>query len=275
MINTLGINKQIKLLGGTIEFSLYKANFPLNESVFDEVYLEALRLEKIFNFFDLESELSNLNKKRIIIPSKELKEVIEMCLPYCELTNGEYDISKGKQFMQRKNKEEITKIKCSYKDIKIKEGKISLMHPDVMIDLGSVAKGYIGDKMKDFLLKKGITSAFIDLRGDLIFFGEFTEKILIQHPRDTQKSIFSFEKSNAAVATSGDYKQYYENYENSHILNSKDLISVTVVAKTLAEADILATCIFVSGAKKLEKFNDKEYFVMTNNLKIFTSENFV
>jgi len=35
--------------------------------------------------------------------------------------------------------------------------------PDAMIDLGGIAKGYIADKMKDYLNEKDITSGMINL----------------------------------------------------------------------------------------------------------------
>lgn len=273
-MDTLGINKKMQLLGKTVEFALYKANKPLNEAIFDEIYTEMLRLQKIFNFFDPESELSLLNKKRTAATSKELFEVITMCLPWCEKTNGEYDISKGREIIQRKQGEQTTPVKCSYKDIKISGNTITLTHPDVLIDLGSVAKGYIGDKMKEFLQQNGVTDAFIDLRGDLIFWGEYMEKINVEHPRGPNKSIFSFDKSNAAIATSGDYKQYYDGYENSHIINAKDFCSVTVIADTLAEADIITTCIFTGGTENLGKYPDKTYFIARNDLSTLISKNF-
>jgi len=274
-MDTPGINKKMRLLGGTIEFSLYKTEKPLNESIFDEINEEMLRLQKIFNFFDSESELSQLNKERTLIASQDLIKVIKMSLPYCEFSNGKYDISKGKEFIQRKSGETVTQVNCSFKDVQIEGNRITLAHPAVLIDLGSVAKGYIGDKMKKFLQGKEITSAFIDLRGDMLFYGELTEKINIQHPRNPEKSIFSFEKSNAAIATSGDYNQYHDNYDNSHILNSEDFCSVTVIADTLAEADILATCIFTSGTKELEKYSNKRYFVVTKSLDTFISDKFI
>lgn len=264
----------MRILGKEVEFTLYKGEKPLEEAIFNDVYAEMKRLQNIFNFFDPKSELSLLNKKRTLATSKELLEVISMSLPWCEFTNGRYDISKGKEIMQRKKGEEMTPVKCSYKDIKISGNIISLTHPDVLIDLGSVAKGYMGDKMKEFLQEMGITSAFIDLRGDLIFWGEYTEKINIQHPRDPDKSIFSFEKSNAAVATSGDYEQYYGGYEKSHIINAKDFCSVTVVADTLAEADILTTCIFTTGIENLEKYADRKYFAVQHNLSTLATKNF-
>ena len=68
--------------------------------------------------------------------------------------------------LERKKGLEISKINCSYKDIKIKktsslnEHEIILENKDVMIDLGSIAKGFIADKIAEFLKKPWKLPAF-------------------------------------------------------------------------------------------------------------------
>ena len=71
--------------------------------------------------------------------------------------------------------------------------------------------------------------------------------------------------SNCAIATSGDYNQYYGNFKNSHILNQKEIISLTVVAPTLKEADIYATVLFVLNKTQREKLIKEN-----KNIKVFT-----
>lgn len=63
--------------------------------------------------------------------------------------------------------------------------------------------------------------------------------------------------ADSGVATSGDYNQYDGTFERSHILNATDAVSVTVVAKALEKADLLATAIFVSDRKQIEKIMKK------------------
>lgn len=242
------------LFGANIEITLYDVAETLALPVLEEAYIEALRLQKIFNFFDPYSELSKLNKERALKVSEEFIEVLKKALFYCEKTKGEYDISLGKQIIQRKKGEEITPIGCSFKDIKIKDNLVKLEHPDVIIDFGSIAKGYIVDKIAEFLIKKGIENGCIDARGDIRVFGEGAEKIEIQHPRDKSKTIFPIKIKDSAVATSGDYNQFYGSYDQLHILNKKDLISVTVIAKTLVEADVLASVVFLLDKNKRESF---------------------
>jgi FAD:protein FMN transferase len=242
-----------KLMGGQVEIILYDLEGVVGEVLSNEIYKEAKRLEKIFNFFDSSSELSKLNKKRKLVCSKDLSQVIKKAIVYCEKTQGNYDITKGKQILERKSGKELTPISCSYKDIKISGSAITISNEDVLIDLGSIAKGYITDKLAEFILDNGIESAFIDARGDMKIFGDHSETVEIQHPRDKSKTLFPIKLKNLAVATSGDYNQYYGSFENSHILNQKDLISVTVLAKNLTDADVFASAVFLSEKSKREK----------------------
>ena len=231
----------------TIGIVVYPFGMELREvgKLMRQFYAEALRLQKIFNFYDSDSELSRLNSRREMKASRELREVIKMALEFSSLTDGEYDISLGKQILQRKKGLGMRPIDSSYKDIEVKGDKIILHHPDALIDLGSIAKGYITDRLAEFLRGQEIKEFIIDSRGDIVVSGTFYQVIEIQHPRDADKGLFPLKLRNQAVATSGDYKQFYGSFENSHIVNSKDVISVTVVAKTLAEADVYATVLFV------------------------------
>jgi thiamine biosynthesis lipoprotein len=264
--------KRIKLLGGEIGVTLYGVDERMAELLFPRINDEGLRLQKIFNFFDPKSELSKLNKKRRLKVSDELLEVIKKCLPYCELTQGAYDISKGRQIMERKQGLAVSGVSCSYKDIEIKKNEILLKNKDVLLDLGSAAKGYIGDKLMEFIKGLGVKNAFIDLRGDIIISAAHKRKVGVQHPRVREKTISSFMLKDGAVATSGDYNQYFGDYSKSHILCSKDIISSTVIAGTLLEADILATCIFVSGMQNIGFFSGHKYIVVDKYLNVVSNE---
>jgi thiamine biosynthesis lipoprotein len=254
-----------ELFGKEIEVLLPEVEEKVAEEIIDEMYLEALRLQKIFNIYDKDSELSKLNKKRKLKVSEELLEVLVYALKFCKLTNGKYDISIGKNILQRKNKEKEIKQSCSYKDIEIDGNEVILKNAEVLIDLGSVAKGYITDKLVEFLKSRGVEGGMLDSRGDIAVFGETKTKIAIQHPRKKEESICTIELKNCGVATSGDYYQFYRDFKKSHILNQKEIISLTVVAPTLKEADIYATVLFVLDKKEREELIKKN-----KNIKVFT-----
>jgi FAD:protein FMN transferase len=251
MDNELKFKKE--LFGGFIEIVLYDIDKLLGKLILEDTYNEALRLQKIFNFFDNKSELSMLNLKRDMIVSDDLYNVIIKALKFSEITNGNYDITLGKNILKRKKGEEINNIGGSYKDVKIEGKRIILNKKDLLIDLGSIAKGYITDKIAEFLKLQGIEEGMIDSRGDILFFGDYEHIIEVQDPRDKDKFVCKVKIKNQGIATSGDYKQFDKSYAKSHILNQKDLISVTVIANTLEEADLYATVIFVSSPDQIEK----------------------
>jgi len=231
-----------KLLGGEIEIVLYTpADDPAGEIV-DEAFAEGLRLQHIFNLYDPSSEISILNKKRKGTVSKELLVVLKKALTFSKATKGKYDVTLGKFILERK-KGKIVSPTCSYKQISIKKNVIILDHPDMLLDLGSIAKGFIADRMADVLEKNGVKDFLIDARGDMCVRGSFTQIVGVQHPRK-KSALCSITLKNQAVATSGDYNQYVGSFKTSHIINQHDLSSVTVVAKTVEEADVFATVLF-------------------------------
>lgn len=246
-----------KLVGKTVSIVIYDIAKEISDLLFKEAYREGIRLEKIFNFYDKTSELSFLNKKRKMTVSHDLLKVIKKALEYCEITKGEYDISIGKHILERKSGKELSKINCSYKDIKINGNEVSLENDDVLIDLGSIAKGYIVDKIAEFLESQGVISFFIDGRGDMKAVGKYEESIGIQHPRAEDKTICQTQIKNSSIATSGDYKQFYQTYEKSHIIGKKDLISVSVIADNLMEADVFASAVFLINKKLRENIIKK------------------
>ncbi|MGV8168438.1 MAG: FAD:protein FMN transferase [Candidatus Nanoarchaeia archaeon] len=251
------VSRKYQLFGSEAEFYL-EAEEAMSEPIMEEAYTLALKLQKIFNIYDESSEISLLNKKRKIKASKELIEVLHAALEFCELSGGEYDISRGKQFLQRKKGEQIELLSCSYRDIEIKDNNVILLNEDVWVDLGSIAKGYITEKICDFFLEQGIDSGYIDARGDLRVFGEELA-VGVQHPRKGEL-LLSIKVKDRGVATSGDYNQYYKNYDSSHILNQKEIISATVVADDLTWADACATILMVCAPAVREKIMKKAGF---------------
>ena len=246
--------KTLNFMNGEVEIDLYEVEEDFARIYLNELYAYGLKLQKIFNFFDQNSELSKLNKRREMEVSEDLSYLIKKALRYCEMTGGKYDISLGKQIIQRKEDKETEKVECSYKNILVEGKKVTLNHPDVIIDLGSIAKGYIADKMIEHIKRLGIKDAYIDARGDMRIFGEKEEIVTVQHPRDATKTMFRIKFKDGAIATSGDYKQNYGGYEKSHIVGNSQFASVTVFADNLTEADASATCIFLLSMEDTEKF---------------------
>jgi len=261
------INISKKLFGGKIDFVIYNAPEKIVKKIVEEVYTEGLHLQKIFNMYDSKSELSLLNKSRREIISNQLLKVLQKALLFSKMTKGSYDVTLGKCILLRKQGK-IVEPKCSYKDVSIKGNEVVLTHSEVMIDLGSIAKGYIADRLAELLQKNKVEEFLIDARGDICVRGKHAHLLGIQHPRNKKSIICSIKLKNQAVATSGDYKQYVKDFKISHIINQKNAISITVVAKTVEEADIYATALLSCSTKKRNKL-----IKSNKNIKVLIMEN--
>ncbi|MFH0862385.1 MAG: FAD:protein FMN transferase [Candidatus Altiarchaeota archaeon] len=250
--------RTMPLMGGKVVVAVHDVDHPSAEAffsdIFDDLEKEGRRIQGIFDFFDPGSELAKLNRERDIKASKELAEVIGKGLSYSSETEGRYDITIGRRTLARKQGKELPDITSTYHDVKVSGRRISLLHPDALLDLGSIAKGYAADRIIDYMAGLGIEGGLVDARGDMRVFGPRTETVAIQHPRDRQRTINPFLLRDASVATSGDYNQYYGSYETSHLVGESDFCSVTVVGDLLADADAIASCVYFLGSAQAAKF---------------------
>ncbi|MDZ7686596.1 MAG: FAD:protein FMN transferase [Gammaproteobacteria bacterium] len=134
---------------------------------------------------------------------------------------------------------------------------------DVSIDLSAIAKGYGVDRIAETLEAAGVTDYLVEIGGELRASGTNERgtpwRIAIERPDVGARVPYTtVDIRNAAIATSGDYRNYFEvdGERYSHLIDpttgrpvEHNLASVTVVAPTCAEADGLATAISVMGAK--------------------------
>ena len=131
----------------------------------------------------------------------------------------------------------------------------------IALDLNGIAKGYGVDRLAETLRDHGIEGALVGIDGEMRALGLRPDgkawTIAVEAPdaeRRTPHSILALQ--DAAVATSGDYRHWVEvqGRRLSHTMDPKrgaPLIaspaSVTVVARTCAEADAWATALMVLG----------------------------
>jgi thiamine biosynthesis lipoprotein len=134
--------------------------------------------------------------------------------------------------------------------------------PGMELDLAGIAKGYAVDRCAMILRSYGVTSALVNLGGNMYAIGAPPGKeswtIGIRDPVATDAVIGSFSLRDAAVATSGNYENFVEidGKRYGHIIDPRTgypvdhVLSVTVVASTALEADALSTGFFVLGPDK-------------------------
>jgi thiamine biosynthesis lipoprotein len=150
------------------------------------------------------------------------------------------------------------------------------------IDLGAIAKGYIADKIKEYLISNDVNSALIYLGGNVLCIGEKDTgafKIGIEKPFDADGNPAAVVSvSDTSIVTSGTYERYFEKDGNfyHHILDKNtgypienDLTAVTIITPVSADADALSTTCFSLGLEKgmelLESLDYADGFFITKD----------
>lgn len=181
--------------------------------------------------------------------------------------------------------------------IKLQGGKIIKENPHMQLNFNAVAQGYSVDVLAAYLESNGIENYLIDVGGEIFAKGRKPNgdkwKIGIEIPEEGAEERF-YNKivsvENEAVATSGNYRKFYEldGVKYAHSLNPKtgypvrhSLLSATVIASTAGKADAYATAFMVMGVDKTLDFvkdtpDLKVYLMFDENGEIKTamSDNF-
>jgi thiamine biosynthesis lipoprotein len=145
------------------------------------------------------------------------------------------------------------------------------------LGFGAVGKGFAADRVATTLRAAGFSNFIIDAGGDLVLSGQRGRSpwnIGIRHPRSV-RLLATARLTGCAIATSGDYEQYLvvDGVRYGHIIDPRtgwpvrEVASVVVVAPRGADADALATGLFVlgpeDGLELVEKISSVEaLFVM-------------
>jgi thiamine biosynthesis lipoprotein len=130
------------------------------------------------------------------------------------------------------------------------------------LDLGSLGKGYAGDRVMEIFRAHGVEHATISLGGNVQTLGTRPDgtpwRIAIQDPEDADGMVGVIEVTDQAVVTSGGYERYFEAEGQTywHIMDpatgapaDSGLISATVVGAQGVLCDGLSTALFVLGAE--------------------------
>ena len=150
--------------------------------------------------------------------------------------------------------------------ISIQNNKVIKNRKELMLDFNAIAQGYTVDVLADFFDEKNVKNYLIEVGGEIIAKGKNAEKkpwrVGIDKPIENQEervleAVINLE--NAALATSGNYRKFYEKdgIKYSHTINPvtgypvrHTLLSATVVTDNCALADAYATAFMVVGLEK-------------------------
>lgn len=289
-----------------ITVTIYDAS---KESALAGCFDLAERYENYFSNTLPDSDISKINAANgaPVTVHEETAELLEKGISYGNLSGGSFDITIGKlsdlwnislkalleetDASMVPSEAEIAEALSTvdYTCIQIDGNEVTLTNPGAKIDLGGIAKGYIADRMKEYLSEQGVTSALINLGGNVLTLGEKPDgspfTIGIQYPfEEDGSSIASVQVTDQTVVSSGIYERYFEVEDTlyHHILNPKtgypydnDLLGVTVVTKDSVDGDALSTICFALGLEKgmdfIESLEGTEALFITEDYRVHTT----
>lgn len=293
-------------LNTVITITIYDSQ---DQSILDDAMALCDEYEQIFSRTSEESELYQLNAGEladadgISTVSDSLSDLIATGLSYAALSEGAFDISiapvsslwdftSGEGTVPDQAEVEAAVELVDYRQVFQDGNQIHFGMDGMELDLGAVAKGYIADRLKEFLVSRGVESAIIDLGGNVLCVGERPDgtpfRIGIQRPfADRNETLAAVEISGKSVVSSGIYERYFEQdgVLYHHILNPKTgypydngLTSVTIISEQSVDGDGLSTTAFALGLEKgLELINslpDVQAIFITEDGELHFSENF-
>ncbi len=256
------------------------------------------------------SEIDEVNEQAGIKPVKVSDDVytlVKRAYEYSQDSQGGFDMAIGAitqlwrigfDDARKPSQEEIDQALklVDYHKIELndQEKTVYLKEKGMIIDLGAIAKGYITDEVVKVLKKQGVTTAIVDLGGNVYVLGHSPRgenqdwTVGIQDPNMARGSVLgSIKERNKTLVTSGIYERYLEvdGKKYHHLFDPKtgypfdnDIASVTIITDKSIDGDGLSTAVFSMGVKKgleyveSELNNGTEAIFVTKDDKVYVTD---
>lgn len=230
------------------------------------------------------SDVWNINTSggKPVTVHDETRDLLSIALSYAEMSDGLIDPTIGtlsslwnfggdnQGIVPSKEAIHEALSHVNYRNIVIEGNQVALKDPKAMIDLGFIAKGYIADKMKEYLIANNVKSAVINLGGNVLTIGGRPDhtpfKVGIQKPfADAGISALVLDVQDKSLVSSGNYERFFikDDIFYHHILSTASgypvdsgLSGVTIISEHSVDGDALSTYCFILGYEKGKKMID-------------------
>ncbi len=254
---------------------------------------ELLKINQLMSTYIDDSELSLFNQSTSVTCqniSDETYYVIKSAIDVSKETQGKFDVTIGPLILEwgfdKKHTDDrvpneliIERLlqQIGYNKIHFGDHCIQKQHASLSINLSAIAKGYGVDQIAQLLKNNLVENYLVEIGGETASKGVNPKlipwRLAIEAPIEKKRQIQQiFSPSGLGVATSGDYRNYFEKdgVRFSHTIDpttgkpiTHNLVSVTVLHQQTMLADAYATAFMVMGADQAIVFAEQ------NNLPIY------
>ena len=224
-----------------------------------------------------ESDVWRINhaKGKPTIVESQTADIIRAGLEYSELSGGMFDITIGRlstlwdfsglSGVPVESDIDYARETVDYSQVTIDGNTVQLANPEAWIDLGGIAKGYIADRVADFLEESGVKAAIIDLGGNIVVLGKRLDgnpwKIGVTSPFNERRDLIGIiETSEASIVSAGVYERQFEEngVQYHHIIDpytgmpvQSNVVGATVISEKSMVGDALSTISLLVGIKQI------------------------
>jgi len=282
-----GGDEVLELRGSTMgtTYSVKIAGLSANlepDSLQAEIVQSLDRVNALMSTYRPDSELSRFNAGRSIDwvqVSAELAGLVDEARRISDLSEGAFDVTVGpivnlwgfgpEEVPAGPPEDDAIQAaieRTGYRKLGVRTEPPALRksRPDIYVDLSAIAKGYGVDRLAELLERNGIDSYLVEIGGEVRGKGLKPDRkpwrVAIELPDPARRDIYRVVPlRDAAMATSGDYRNFYERdgRRYSHSIDpttgrpvTHTLASVTVIDTDCAIADALATALLVLGPSR-------------------------
>ncbi len=231
------------------------------------------------------SIISRINRnERDVVTDNYFKDVFLKSISISEKTEGLFDVTVGplvnawgfgptRKLATDSMTIDSLRSYVGYKMLTLKNDQVIKAKPEITIDFNAIAQGYSVDVLAAHLEKHGIKDYLVELGGELIAKGRKHNEswtVGIDKPDEQQgterKLQAIVELNNRALATSGNYRKFYEEdgKKYAHIIDPRtgypakqNILSATVLANDAMSADAYATAFMIMGLDRSKEFLQK------------------
>jgi len=268
------VRRRVPLMGTLAELAVVHEDERLANAALDAALDELRAVETTMSRFLPSSDVGRANQRAARAPvtvSRPTADVLAEALRWAAATDGAFDPCLGRavglwDVAHRKTPPPAPRVRALagrrlYRALELEDWRgepvIRFRDGDIALDLGGIAKGYGVDCAVAALRDRGIENGLVNVGGDLYALGVSEDgdpwRVGVRSAQDPTRLSTTLTLTDRAVATSGDYEQFFEHRgEHYHHLldpatgapRKTKARSLTVTAATCMTADAAATARF-------------------------------
>lgn len=268
------VRRTLPIMGTLAEVTVVHGDDRVAQRAIDAAFAALTRVDATMSRYRPDSDVGRANRFAARVPvtiAPATYTVLESALRWASASDGAFDPAIGRvtelwdvQHAHEPPPDRAVRALAArrfYRHVQLGAERgapsVYFTDPDIHLDLGAIAKGYGVDRAADAMRQSGVAHALVNVGGEIVALGEAPDgnpwRVGIQAPDDSRALLGTVEVSDRAIATSGDYEQFfrYRGVRYHHLMDPEIAAprrttehSVTVEAASCMDADAATTAVF-------------------------------